>query len=155
MAHRIRLLLIALTLSGISCGDSTTGTEEDVVDFSGTWTLRVDFSYPPEDVFCTISGISLTVNQDAAALSGSSTGGTQSCSQTGTGWDDIDFGGTTLSGNARPNSVILNLESAIASFSMSGVPRSGRFDGTFQGNAVLEPFDIGDVTVAGSWSASR
>jgi hypothetical protein len=50
---------------------------------------------------------------------------------------------------------VFSLKGGGYSLSLSGLPRSGRFDGTFQGNAFLDPFDVGDVTVSGTWSASR
>ena len=155
MTRTAGVLLLGLTVALTACGGTETGPEEGVVDFSGSWTVRADFSYLPEDIACSITDIALTVSQTDATLTGSSTGGTMSCSQTGTDWPSSDVVDLTLSGNARPNSVIFQLQGGELSLSFSGLPRSSRFDGTFQGSAVIEAFDIGDVTISGSWTASR
>ena len=155
MAHRLRPLALALCFIVASCGDSGPVGEEGVVDFSCTWVFRLDFSYPAEDVFCAITDISLTVVQNGTVLSGGATGGTQACSQTGTDWPEGQIVDQILSGRTRSNSAVFSLKGGGYSLSLSGLPRSGRFDGTFQGNAFLDPFDVGDVTVSGTWSASR
>lgn len=153
---RQTLLTAALLLSAglTACGDSGSDPEQVVV-FEGQWTLRLDYQYAPEDLVCTVTGIALTITQDGAVMTGASTGGTEGCNQTGTPWEDVSFEATTLSGNARENTVVFTLLSNNSSLSFSGQPRSGRFEGTFQGSRVLEPFFVGDVSIAGSWVAQR
>jgi hypothetical protein len=154
MVLRLPLVVLALSIAAASCGESTTEVEE-VVDFSGAWTLRLDFSYSPEDVFCSVTGIALTVVQNGSVLTGGSVGGTQSCSQTGTDWPEAQIQDQVLSGTARPNSAVVQFGSGALSLNLSGQPRSGRFDGTFNGSVFLDAFDLGDVTVSGTWSARR
>jgi len=154
MMCRLRFLLPALTLAAMACGGDE--APEMVVDFSGTWQLRADFIYQPEDVICVVNGLTLTVVQDGSFLSGSATAGTMLCSQSGVDWPAVVSGEFTLSGNARPASVIFNLQEVGGpSLTFSGPLTDSKFNGAFQGSLVLEPFNLGDVAVSGTWTASR
>ncbi|MDA0313098.1 MAG: hypothetical protein O2992_13395 [Gemmatimonadetes bacterium] len=108
MMCRLRFLLPALTLAAIACGGDK--APEVVVDFAGAWHLRADFIYQPEDVVCVVTGLTLNVVQDSSFLSGSATAGSVLCSQSGVDWPATETGELILSGNARPASVIFNLQ---------------------------------------------
>lgn len=155
MSIRLRALpLFLVLLVATACGGST--EPEDVIDFSGTWRMDIYFSYPPEDVSCEILGVTLTVAQNDEVLSGGTTGGTESCRQGETTWPSDQIGALSLTGNARASSVIFTLaEAGQASLTFTGQPKEGRFDGSFQGSAFLDPFNLGDVTVGGTWTAQR
>jgi len=60
MMFRLRFLLPVVTLAAMACGGDEAAPEV-VVDFSGTWNLRADFIYQPEDVVCVVSGLTLAV----------------------------------------------------------------------------------------------
>ncbi len=146
---------LVLLLAALGCGDNGVDPE-NLIDFRGTWAMDVYFVYPPEDLICSLTGLTLSVSQDGKILTGGTVGGSEACSQTGTDWPEIAVGDMTLSGTARENSVLFSLKQAsIFEFTFNGSTDGTQFVGTFQGSAFLEPFDIGDVTVAGNWTARR
>jgi len=147
----LSVLSLATTLAGCG-GDSVTGLTE-VTDLSGSWTYaapNMTGTIQGFTVVCGFSNVPLTISQTGDTFTGSTNGGSFSCSIAGQS-DGGVFGGRIIV-NGEVDDIDVEFD-----FDGPDWHHSGTIDGNSMSGQVTAIIELstGSVVLRGGWSAAR
>ena len=148
MNRGILLLILVLT----ACGDDGTQPPQHT-DISGSWTYSVQNLSSPPGINCTVTGVQATITQSGGSFSGTTRGGQWACQSPFGPLPPAALSAQTISaGMVDGNSVSFEIDGVLL-FAHEGTVSGNSMSGTVTGTGSMDP--VGDLTLSGSWTASR
>lgn len=150
MKHMRNCAVAALALAMAACSGDSGGSMGPVIpQVAGTWTYSAT-NIAGSGASCSVTGLTLTVNQTAETFTGSYSGGSMTCSGNGESATLGPFQGTIVSGSISGNSVSFDLDT-------QDWRNTGTINGSSMSGTVTVRFDLGSgpITLSGNWSAAR